>query len=199
MLFGRSTRKHALRTALAAFLVAGFQGGAGQAQSPANSASRLGGASAASNGSAPVVPVSSVVNFNITQSTETLPMIVRSSRILTLDKPIPRFHVQNEQLLTATPIAANQLQVSAIGPGITQLNMWDSEENLFTVDVIISADAREVEAILTTQFPGSHLKVTALSTGAMRFCQERSTVWMTSTAQFGSSSNSTQKLLQIFA
>jgi pilus assembly protein CpaC len=153
MCFGKVHRRPGIRAVLAGLLIA---------SGPAVSAF----AQSASRTSAPVAPASSVVNYNVTQSSETLQMIVRSSRILTLDKPIPRFHVQNEELLNVTPVASNQLQVSAVGPGITQLNMWDAEDNLFTVDVIVSADAREVEAILTTQFPGSNLKVTALSTGA---------------------------------
>lgn len=107
------------------------------------------------------------VNYHVTRSVDTLQMIERSSRILTLDKPIPRFQVQNEQILTANPINKNQIQISALTAGITQLNMWDSEDNLYTVDVVVSADAREVEAILATQFPGSNLKVTALSKGAV--------------------------------
>lgn len=109
----------------------------------------------------------SAVNYNVTQSVEQLQMIVKSSRILTLDKPIPKFQVQNEQILSANPISRNQIQISALTPGITQLNMWDSDETLYTVDVIISADAREVEGILATQFPGSNLKVTAISKGAV--------------------------------
>jgi pilus assembly protein CpaC len=153
MLVGRLNRRLALRALLVGLLIAGVHCENIQAQSPSGPA----GASALT---------SSVVNFNVTQSTESLQMIVRSSRILTMDKPIIRYHVQNEELLNVTPVAATQLQVSAVGPGITQVNMWDPDDNLFTVEVIVSGDAREVEAILTTQFPGSNLKVTALSTGA---------------------------------
>lgn len=109
----------------------------------------------------------SAVNYNVTQAVEQLQMIVKSSRILTLDKPIPKFQVQNEQILSANPISRNQIQISALTPGITQLNMWDSDETLYTVDVVISADSREVEGILATQFPGSNLKVTALANGAV--------------------------------
>jgi pilus assembly protein CpaC len=108
---------------------------------------------------------SSVVQFNITQSVETLQLIVKSSRILTMEKPIQKYQVQNEQILTATPISSNQIQVAAMTPGMTQLNLWDSENNLYTVDCVVGADAREVETILTAQFPGSHLKVTPLSQG----------------------------------
>ncbi|XZE52675.1 type II and III secretion system protein family protein [Planctomycetaceae bacterium SH139] len=110
-------------------------------------------------------PASSVVQFNVTQSVETLQMIVKSSRILTMEKPILKYQVQNEQILTASPISATQIQIASLTPGMTQLNLWDSENNLFTVDCIVGADAREVETILTTQFPGSNLKVTALSQG----------------------------------
>ncbi|WP_164100643.1 type II and III secretion system protein family protein [Candidatus Laterigemmans baculatus] len=128
----------------------------------------LGAASASDLRAQTATPVSaSAVNYNVTHSVEQLQMIVKSSRILTLDKPIPKFQVQNEQILSATPISSNQIQVSALAPGMTQLNLWDSEDQLYTVDVAISADAREVEGILATQFPGSNLRVTALSKGAV--------------------------------
>lgn len=128
----------------------------------------FGAASANDLAAQPATPVSaSAVNYNVTQAVEQLQMIVKSSRILTLDKPIPKFQVQNEQILSATPISSNQIQISALAPGITQLNLWDSEDQLYTVDVAITADAREVEGILAAQFPGSSLKVTALSKGAV--------------------------------
>ena len=53
----------------------------------------------------------STVSHNISQSIERLEMLVKSSRILTLDERIPKFQVHNEEVLGATPISQNQLQV----------------------------------------------------------------------------------------
>lgn len=152
MLLTRNIRRRALQALLAAVVSAGAW-----TENPAWAQDAQTASSSPSS--------SSIVQFNVTQGVETLQMIVKSSRILSLDKPIYKYQVQNEQVLTAAPISSTQIQVSSLTPGMTQLNLWDGEENLYTVDVIVSADAREVEAILTTQFPGSNLKVTALSKG----------------------------------
>ncbi len=100
---------------------------------------------------------------NITQDTERLELTVNSSRILTLEKRIPRMVVNNPELVTVTPISANQIQLAARKPGVTQVNLWDEEDNVFTVDVMIYGDVRELELALERLFPESSLKVIRLT------------------------------------
>lgn len=109
----------------------------------------------------------STVSHNISQSIERLEMLVKSSRILTLEERIPKFQVQNEEVLGATPVSQNQIQIFAKAPGTTQLNLWDTNEKLYTVDVIVLADAREVEGILSSQLPFASLKVMPVSNSAI--------------------------------
>ncbi|WP_237607389.1 type II and III secretion system protein family protein [Roseimaritima sediminicola] len=110
---------------------------------------------------------STSVNYNVTQPVERLEMIVKSSRILTLDKRVPRFQVHNEQILGATPVSQNQIQVHGKTPGTTQLNLWDADDQLYTVDIVVLADAREVEGILSSQLPLASLRVTPLQNSAI--------------------------------
>ncbi len=56
------------------------------------------------------------VTFNISGATQRLEMITTSSRILTLDHKIPRLLVNNPEVVRATPISPNQIQVSALRP-----------------------------------------------------------------------------------
>ena len=79
----------------------------------------------------------STVSHNISQSVERLEMLVKSSRILTLEERIPKFQVHNEEVLGATPVSQNQIQIFAKAPGTTQLNLWDTDDKLYTVDVIV--------------------------------------------------------------
>ena len=109
----------------------------------------------------------SAVTYRVSQATQRLEMIVNSSRILTLEKVVPRFQVQNEEILIANPVAPNQIQISAQGAGVTQLNLWDVDETLYTVDVIITGDSRELSAVMQAQFPYASLRVTPLPTGAV--------------------------------
>ncbi|MCG8651410.1 MAG: pilus assembly protein N-terminal domain-containing protein [Pirellulales bacterium] len=107
------------------------------------------------------------MSHNITQSIERLEMLVKSSRILTLEGRIPKFQVHNEEVLGATPVSQNQLQIFAKVPGTTQLNLWDTNDKLYTVDIVVLADAREVEGILSSQLPLASLKVTPVNNSAI--------------------------------
>jgi pilus assembly protein CpaC len=112
-------------------------------------------------------PLGAPVNFDVTDAVQRLDMIVKSSRILRVQGRIPKFQVHNEEVLTATPVSENQIQIFAKLPGSTQLNLWDTDEKLFTVDITITADAREVEGILSSQLPQATLKVTPLQESAI--------------------------------
>lgn len=95
----------------------------------------------------------------ISELSEKLELITNTSRILTLDKPIPRVLVNNPELLSVTPLSATQVQVSAKKAGVTQVNLWDEDGNIHTIDVLIYGDARELEVALQTQFPHSSIRV----------------------------------------
>jgi pilus assembly protein CpaC len=110
----------------------------------------------------PVLAQPQVVR-NITQASERLELTVNTSRILTLDKRIPRMVVNNPELVTVTPISANQVQVAARKPGVTQVNLWDEDDKVYTVDVVIYGDVRELELALQRIFPDSSVKVVRLT------------------------------------
>ena len=95
----------------------------------------------------------------IGSTTEKLELTTNTSRILTLDKNIPRVQVNNPDLLAVTPLSATQVQVSAKKAGVTQVNLWDDEGKVHAVDVLIYGDARELEVALQTQFPHASIKV----------------------------------------
>jgi pilus assembly protein CpaC len=98
-------------------------------------------------------PAQQPITFSIDGPTQRLEMVVSTSRILTLDHKIPRLLVNNTEIVRATPISPNQVQVSALQPGVTQLNIWDENNNLYTVDVVVVPDARQLEMLIKAEFP----------------------------------------------
>jgi pilus assembly protein CpaC len=100
---------------------------------------------------------------NISRATERLEMTVNTSQILTLGTRIPRLVVNNPELVTATPISETQIQIAARKPGVTQINLWDENGQIYTVDLLIFGDVRELELVLKQMFPQSTLKVTRLT------------------------------------
>lgn len=108
------------------------------------------------------------ISHDISLANERFEMLVKSSRILTLPADrIPRFQVHNEQVLGAEPISKNEIQIYAKAPGTTQVNFWDTEEKLYTVDITVLEDARELEGILSSQLPFASLKVTPINNAAI--------------------------------
>ncbi|MBN2024931.1 MAG: pilus assembly protein N-terminal domain-containing protein [Pirellulales bacterium] len=95
----------------------------------------------------------------LTSPSERMEMIINSSRILTLDQKIPVAQVNNPEILQISVLSPNQVQISAKKAGVTQVNLWDEKNQIYTVDVIVHGDARELEDMLTSQFPAASLKV----------------------------------------
>ncbi len=105
--------------------------------------------------------------FKVTSANDRLEMTVHTSKILTMDQKIPQAQVNNPDILELTPLSPNQVQISAKAAGVTQINLWGEDKKLFTIDVIVFGDVRELEMLLRTTFPTSALKVTPVSNSVM--------------------------------
>lgn len=106
-------------------------------------------------------------SYEVRQPVQQLDMIVKTSRMITLEGRIPKFQVHNEELVSATPVSENQIQIFAKVPGSTQLNIWDSNDRQYTIDISVVADARMVEGILNSQLPFASLNVTPIGEGSI--------------------------------
>ena len=66
-----------------------------------------------------------------------------------------------------TVLSPNQVQISAKATGVTQINLWDENKRLYTVNVLVVGDARELAMILRATFPDAALKVTPVASSVM--------------------------------
>lgn len=114
----------------------------------------------APSGSAAPILMPPPVVFKVQSPNERLEMSLNSSRIVTLDKKISQTQIGNPEMLALTVISPTQIQVSAKMNGVTQVNLWDENKNLYTIDVLVHSDARELDMLLRSTFPNSALKVT---------------------------------------
>ena len=110
--------------------------------------------------SAPVVQ-------KITASNTKVEMTVSSSRILTMDHPIPRAQVANPDLLDFTVLSENQVQIHAKKAGLTTINLWDDKDEIHTVDVVVLGDVRELDRLLRDQFPTAAVRLTPTSSSSL--------------------------------
>jgi pilus assembly protein CpaC len=99
------------------------------------------------------------IMYKVHGNNERLEMVVSTSRILTMDQKVPQVLAANPDVVELTPLSATQVQILAKKPGVTQVNLWDEQQKIHTIDVIVYPDARELAMLLQTQFPTTALKV----------------------------------------
>jgi pilus assembly protein CpaC len=107
------------------------------------------------------------VTFHVSGSTQRLEMTVNTSRILTLEHSVPRMLVNNTDVVRATPLSPNQVQISALRAGGTQVNFWDENERVYTVDVVVMADVGDLERVLAAEFPEASLQLRPTNTSVI--------------------------------
>jgi pilus assembly protein CpaC len=98
---------------------------------------------------------------------ERLTMTVNSSVILMLEKNIPRVQVNNPELLTITPLSAKQVQLHAKKTGFTKVSVWDEDNKIYTIDVSVLADTRELTDLLRQEFPSAAITVRPTAAGVV--------------------------------
>lgn len=107
------------------------------------------------------------ITHQVSRPVERLEMIVNTSRILTLEERIPQAQVNNPEILKLNALSPNQLQVSALKPGVTQVNIWDEKGSIRSLDVLVYGDVQELARLIQSRFPRAALKLTPISTGIL--------------------------------
>jgi pilus assembly protein CpaC len=105
--------------------------------------------------------------YKVQAPSEQLEMTVHTSRLFTMDQKIVQAQVNNQDVLELTPLGPNQIQVAAKASGVTQINLWGEDQKLFTVDVLVNPDVRQLEMVLRMSFPRAALKVTPVANTVM--------------------------------
>jgi pilus assembly protein CpaC len=109
----------------------------------------------------------STLQYQVSEPSQVLEMVVKTSRILTVDEEVPRVMVQNQDVVRVTPLSPTQVQVTALQPGVTQINLFDKANNARTVDIVVTADAQQLQMVLQTVFPKAAIKVRPLRQGIL--------------------------------
>jgi pilus assembly protein CpaC len=100
-------------------------------------------------------------------ATKRIEMTVNTSQILTLDTKIPKVQVNNPEILDVKPIGATQVQIHALKPGITQVNLWDDKGKIHGVDVVIYADVKELNMVLKQVYPDASITIIPTANGVI--------------------------------
>ncbi|MGA2501984.1 MAG: pilus assembly protein N-terminal domain-containing protein, partial [Tepidisphaeraceae bacterium] len=98
---------------------------------------------------------------------ERLEMPVHTSRILTLDKKIPQVQVNDPTIVVPTPLSPYQIQIAAKKAGITQVNLWDENKQVYSVDVLVFGDSREFSDLVRSEFRTASIRVRPVANGVL--------------------------------
>jgi pilus assembly protein CpaC len=111
----------------------------------------------------PPPPQNNGVKFQVRGAAERLEMTVNTSRVVEFPFDVPRMLVNNDQLVRVVPISSKSIQLSALKAGVTQLNVWDTNDNVTTVDLTILGDVAELDMTLKALFPQAALRLRPLN------------------------------------
>lgn len=108
-------------------------------------------------------PGGSNVRFQVRGAAERLEMTVNASRVVDFPFDVPRMLVNNPDLVRVVPISPRSIQLSALRAGVTQLNVWDTDGNVTTLDLVILGDVQDLDLTLKTLFPEASLRLRPLN------------------------------------
>jgi pilus assembly protein CpaC len=103
------------------------------------------------------------VKFQVRGPSERLEMTVNSSKVVEFPFDVPKMLVNNPDLVRVIPISPKSIQLSAVRAGVTQLNVWDADGNVTSLDVVILGDVGELDMTLKTLFPEASLRLRPLN------------------------------------
>ncbi len=95
----------------------------------------------------------------IAKTQESLQMIVTTSQYLTFPQPILKATVQNDSAIQVQASGRNEVLVSAVATGVAQIDFLGADDQVYNVQVVVTGDARELQAILAQEFPSATLHV----------------------------------------
>ena len=95
----------------------------------------------------------------IAKTQQSLQMVVTTSQYLTFPQAILKATVQNDAAIQVQASGRNEVLVSALATGVAQIDLLGADEQVYNVQVVVTGDARELQAILAQEFPSATLHV----------------------------------------
>jgi len=93
---------------------------------------------------------------------ESIEVVVGSSRLITMPFSIPRVVIEDPSILSATPLAKDQILIRALTTGVTSIGIIDENDRSYTIEVNVVSDVRQLQAILNHTFPTANITVRPL-------------------------------------
>ncbi len=100
--------------------------------------------------------------FHVIASQSKISIVNLQTRTLEFSKRIEVVDGFNSEILNVSAVSPTQIRLRAETTGVTSLSVKDESGAVFTIDVFVEGDVRELKAYLLRLFPGSALEVISL-------------------------------------
>lgn len=98
----------------------------------------------------------------VSKKFERMQLIVNTSQNIALDKVIDTVQIYNDAIVNAKPISRSEILISALATGVSQVDLKTRDNDTYSLEIVVTGDARELKAILSQQFPSATLEVTPI-------------------------------------
>lgn len=105
--------------------------------------------------------------FEVSESHQKVELMAGSSRRLTFEFNIPELQIENPEVVRATCVSPNEINLTGVKPGVTTLTVSDADKKLHSIIVNVAIDTRKLELTLRQYFTDSSVQVTPLQTGVL--------------------------------
>ncbi|MBX3441058.1 MAG: pilus assembly protein N-terminal domain-containing protein [Planctomyces sp.] len=92
-----------------------------------------------------------------------LTLVELQTRLLELGNRIRAVDGHDPDVLTIIPVSNQRVRLKAEKSGVTSFTLTDEFDNIYTVEVFVDADVRELQAYLGRLFPGAAIEVVGLN------------------------------------
>lgn len=110
----------------------------------------------------PPTPTATMSTIQIKSQDERIQLVTGTTRTIELPVAIHELLPGDRQVIDVEPIGKRQIRIKAKEPGVTQIDLWDADNNEYNVEVLVIGDARKLKATLELLFPDSSIRVTPL-------------------------------------
>jgi pilus assembly protein CpaC len=100
--------------------------------------------------------------IKVTSGYESIELVLGSSRLISTPFNIPRVVVEDPSILSATPLAKDQILIRALQSGVTGIGILDENDRSYTVEVNVVNDVRQLQAVINHTFPTANITVRPL-------------------------------------
>lgn len=104
----------------------------------------------------------SELKYDVSRDFQSIELVIGSSRLITMPFNIPKVVVEDPAIVTATPFSKNQILVRALQTGITGVGIVDESEKSYTLEINVTNDVRQLQAVLNQTFPTANVTVRPL-------------------------------------